>query len=224
MARASKRLTPNPAGNLIGSPGGPPAGGGGGPSIRAAVGDPLGDSFGSMTHDITQYSASTDGVFLNLQIDFANTVSLPGSGQPDEVIAFLDLDTDQNGGTGILSNADFLCPSSAGLGMDFFVSVSGLGVDVFDSSFMNVGPASAMASGNILTVQVSLALLGGDDGIVNTRTVVGLFQDLNDCAPDGTFLTSDMIGVPTIGQAGLLALALLLLAGALIVLKRGQMA
>jgi hypothetical protein len=78
--------------------------------------------------------------------------------------------------------------------------------------------------GNTLTVQVPLALLGGDDGVVNSVTVIGDSSGPNDCAPDGAFLTSDAIAAPTIGLAGLVALALLLLSAALIVLKRRQRA
>jgi hypothetical protein len=84
--------------------------------ILAVTGDPVGDGFGNMVHDIDQFSISTDGVELTVRIDFVNPISLPGSGQPDEVFGFIDFDTDQNAGTGILSNPSVFCPGPSGLG------------------------------------------------------------------------------------------------------------
>lgn len=188
-------------------------------AIPAVASDPVGDSLGNAVHDISQFSATSDGVSLTLQLTFVGSVSLPGSGQPNEIFGFIDLDTDQNGATGSGANVAFNCPAPPFLGVDYFVSLFGSGNVVDANTMASLGMPTVMANGNTLSVQIPLALLGGDDGLVNTAAVIGDAVGPNDCAPDDAFLTNNP-GVPTMGEAALLILVSLLLSGGAIVVQR----
>jgi len=178
-----------------------PAPGGGGVG-DATVTDPVGDTFGSgqVQHDIIELSVAHDGVDLLMDIVFNDPISPPGSGAPDEVIGLFDIDTDQNAGTGITGgNVSIFCPQSVAFGVDFFVSCGSAGTcDVFDSSFMVVGSAAFSVTSDTLSLAVPLSVIS-DDGIADVSVVVGTVPEPTDCAPDGGFVTSDLVPVELMG-------------------------
>lgn len=192
----------------------------GGPATRASTSDPIGDTFGSLSPqlDISAFSASTDGSDLSLGLDFATPITPADSGQPDALFGFIDVDTDQNPTSGVVSAEDVFCPQPSGLGVEFVVdlgaydSMTGT-VGVYDSSsMMLVGSAPTVFGPTSVSVTVPLSLLGGSDGIDDVATVIGTMPEPTDCAPNGGALTSDMTaaGVPTLNALGLILLGLLL--------------
>ncbi|MBL7063699.1 MAG: hypothetical protein ISS49_05745 [Anaerolineae bacterium] len=96
-----------------------------GSALRAAVSDPVGDTFGvAPRRDVTEAVAEIDGTSLTLTVVFSGTISDPTSGQTDAVFGLIDLDTDQDQGTGITSHVTTQCPDGSNLGMDFYIDLS----------------------------------------------------------------------------------------------------
>ena len=162
-----------------------------GPTIpeKAVISDPEGDTFGigDPQLDISQFSAETDGADLWIQLDFFTPISPADSGQPDAIIGLVDIDADQDPATGNPPISDFFCPLATGAGADFFINLgsytAGSGsMDVFDENGNVVGAAQAQFEAMSVSMQVALADIGGDDGIVDTVTVIGTFAEPTDCA------------------------------------------
>lgn len=175
------------------------------PQIRATAADPIGDTF-NVGPDLTAITAETDGTNLTLTLDFAGAIEPPpGTGGGIEVIGFIDIDTDQNGATGLAGgNVGMFCPMPpANFGIEFFVNLGSFDamtntVMVFDAAGMPVGTAPITYGATSLSVVVPNALIA-DDGIVNVNTVIGNIAAPTDCAPDGAVLGSTMaaIGIVT---------------------------
>ena len=90
------------------------------------VNDPVGDTFGHSPprHDVTQFTAMTNGSVLSLTVVFSGTVHNPNS-STNAVLGFIDLDTDQDKTTGKVSNVTSNCPyPSSNLGMDYYIDLS----------------------------------------------------------------------------------------------------
>ena len=182
------------------------------------VADPIGDTFGTgaVQHDITSFSAYYTTTELIVSVTFAGTIAPGDSGQPNAVVGFIDFDTDQDSTTGILSNVDFYSPYTTGLGVDYCVDLflysSATGdTSVLDDTGAEVGKAPVSFTSNSFTVRVPLALIGGDDGIVDTATVLGTILEPTDACPNGGYITSSSAApVPTITPIGLIALVGLL--------------
>jgi len=83
-----------------------------GTPLSTTINDPVGDTFGSGTVqiDIIAFSATFTPTELIVSVSFQNPVSLPDSGQPNALIGYIDLDTDQNLGTGAISHIDIYSP------------------------------------------------------------------------------------------------------------------
>ena len=170
---------------------------GGGAIGQASVGDPIGDPFGNPLFDIVSFAVVTDGANVIFDIVFNGTISAPGSGLADEVFGFTDIDTDQDLNTGIPGgNVSGFCPSPVNFGVDFVLNCFG-GCTVVDAGGNVTGAPSdiSVVGGNTLHIEIPHTVLGNDDGIVDTATVLGDAIAPSDCAPDGAFLTSDMVPV-----------------------------
>jgi hypothetical protein len=194
------------------SPGAPPGDIARPSVVFDSIADPIGDTFGSVGTqlDITFFSAVSDGVTLTIDLTFAGTISHPATFNPDALFGFIDLDTDQNPATGVGANTDSFCPAPSGLGIEYYVDTTGA---VIDPSVGIVGAAPMTYTTNSVSAQIPLALLGGDDGIVDVATVIGNVAEPTDCAPNGGFITSNIPAVPTlpVWTAAVMLLALLLI-------------
>jgi hypothetical protein len=166
--------------------------------------DPTGDTYGywAVQHDITSFSACYTATQLIITVEFAGPISAYDSGLPNAVDGYIDFDTDQNPATGMSSNVDFYSPYTSGLGVDYFVSLdysSATGdTPVSDDTGTEVGRAPVSFTSNSFTVRVPLSLIGGDDGIVDTATVVGTVLEPTDACPNGGYITSSSAGQVTI--------------------------
>ena len=91
------------------------------------VTDPVGDAQGytNPNHDITSFSARTDGSVLSLTVVFSGTVYSPVGDPNYAVRGYIDLDTDQNQATGKPPHTSIYTqfpPSN--LGMDYYIDLS----------------------------------------------------------------------------------------------------
>ena len=209
-------------------------------SIRATASDPTGDNF-NPGPDLTGISGETDGTTLFLTLTFAGAITPPPSGPPNpmplgppagnELVGFIELDIDQDGGTGTAEGPVFeFCPQPpADFGAEFVVD---LGVYDPQTGTVILVPAGVTPAGspipvpitytsNSLTVEVPNNAIG-DDGIVDAVTVVGNIPAPTDCAPDGGVLATDRglpraESVPAMSGAGLAILCLVMLLAGLAV-------
>jgi hypothetical protein len=164
--------------------------------------DPQGDAFGTSgtNYDVTQVRTVRTSDELAAELTFAQGVFLPppgGRSTSSQLSGIIELDTDQNAGTGNRS----ACPTTAvgPIGVDFYIAMTrrdGAGqYTVYDASGVPRGSASVSVSGgssNVVTVRVGRAALGGDDLLAHLVVLAGNDSDPSfplvfhptDCAPD----------------------------------------
>ncbi len=173
------------------------------PVAKAMVGDPTGDTFGSGTTqaDITELSANIVGNALEIGVTFAGAISAPDSGQPNAVDGLIDIDTDQDGSTGLVPFVDLTTGNpTTGMGDEYHVDL--FDYDGEDSTVSlvddvaNPGATTRVAisfTSNSLTVTIPLVLLGefGADGAVNIAAVMGSITEPTDVAPNSGSLSTD---------------------------------
>ena len=167
--------------------------------------DPVGDTFGTgaVQHDVIEFGAETEGGTLTLQMVFSGTISPPGSGNPDEIVGFIDMDRDNSALTGVPAFSSPFCAMLPVMGVEYLVFLTSYnpGAGTMDLLFIDeismtgaiVGVVDATFAGNSFTIEVPLSLLEGygpEEGIVDAAAVVGTLAEPTDCAPDSTVLTS----------------------------------
>jgi hypothetical protein len=157
--------------------------------------DPVGDTFGagSVQLDITSVNGTVLGSNLAFRVTFATQVAPPSALAPNSVVGFIDLDTDQNASTGVISLQAIFGPGPAPLlGDEFFVDLgseishAGL-VDIVNATTFSVTATVAITfSATSFSLEVPLAAIGGDNGIVNYGVIIGTFAEPTDEALNGT--------------------------------------
>jgi hypothetical protein len=163
---------------------------------QAEHADPIGDTFGvSPLHDVTAYTATSDGNVLTMTMQFVGPITPTGAG-PEAVVGYLDLDTDQNQGTGTTSHVTTepqCAPSN--LGVDYYVDLGAYCnccgyVGVYDARGVSLAAVPMIFGPNVFTVTIPLGVLGGDNGIVHTAAIVGNETGSTDCVPNGGYLAN----------------------------------
>ncbi len=177
--------------------------------------DPAGDTFattassGLVPPDIVRFAGAVTGGAIVITIDFAAPIAAPGSQAPNEVLGFIDIDSDQNALTGTTAQTDFFRPNPGftGMGADYLVdlfSLDSLGQAAVNDNALGrvVGYAPTQYQGSRLTVTIPLAILKQDDGNMDLATVVGTGPEPTDIAPNNGSLR-----VSNLGSASLTASA-----------------
>ncbi len=157
--------------------------------------DPQGDTFGVQPDqiDLKSINATYTATDLTFDLTFYDPIAPPSTAAPNSVIFLIDIDTDQNELTGEISSKSLLS-SPSGLGIEYFLAATPLDtIEVIDTStFTSVASAPIIFGVDSLSVTVSLADLGGDDGAVNYATVVGTIPEPTDAALDDQHPASSM--------------------------------
>jgi hypothetical protein len=178
-------------------------GGGDGPAApdgadanTATVTDPVGDVFGNLGNlwDLTALTVTRDADGITVLLDLSTDVISPVSGGDSALIAFIDLDLDQNQATGFLPVADNHRPDggSSGTGSDARVNLTVFGAD---STVEVVGPlglagrVKPVFQGHRVTIRIPRAVLGNDDGFLNATALVGNSSTPTDIIPEQGHLT-----------------------------------
>lgn len=170
------------------------------PVAKAMVGDPTGDTFGSgaTQADITELSANIVDNTLVIGITFDGTISEPDSGQPNAIDGLVDIDTDQDGSTGLVPFVDLATGNpTTGMGDEFHIDIFDYDGDDSTVSLVDdvANPGATMRvpisfTANSLTVTIPLALLD-DDGALNIAAVMGSIAEPTDVAPNTGSLATE---------------------------------
>jgi len=173
----------------------------------ATATDPVGDTTPGATADITRLTAEFFGGVLEVKVEFNGPIATPGSGASNAIDAFVDIDADQDGNTGMPSWTDTLRGTDpaqgTGLGIEYYVDLlrfdPGDGTaDLWDDQAgVVVARIPVIFSTSSFTARVPLALIGGS-GEVNVAAVVYQTSPSNvfDAVPDTGFV------VATEGEGG----------------------
>lgn len=170
--------------------------------------DPQGDTFGfgTVQPDIESVSGAVEGENLVVTLDFYNSIAAPSAQLAESVFGYIDLDLDQNAGTGTTSNQSYFAPpgqQGGPLGIEVYIDLfseqfnAGFVTLVDATSFFNIGQAAISYVGDRLEVEIPLILLQdylGTSGAINFGTVAGNSDGPTDAAPDTEVAVID--GIP----------------------------
>jgi hypothetical protein len=150
--------------------------------------DPAGDTFNAFgaSHDIIGTTAAVNGANLDLSVTFAGPIDAPSATSPNSIMGYIDFDTDQNPTTlgslpAVINFFGFPGPVPGPLvnmDADFYIDLS---TEVFNAGFVDVidaltligFPVPIVFTPNGFSLSIPLALLGGDDGLLNYSVLIG---------------------------------------------------
>jgi hypothetical protein len=134
---------------------------------------------------------------------FSGTISPPGSGNPDDVAGFIEIDRDSSSLSGAPIAILTFCPMPPTIGPDYFLDISSynpgpgtmtlLFIDEFNLIIAPVGTVNVNFVSDGFTVDIPLSLMtvyGPEEGVVDVAGVIGTTLAPTDCAPDGVALAS----------------------------------
>lgn len=171
--------------------------GGGSELVSQTVTDPAGDTFGSgVQWDLTAFTVARDTGGVTVQLTFSSEVVSPVSGISTAMVGFVDLDVDQDIGTGNGAIADEFRRDggSTGIGADYLIflgtyAAADSTVEVLDSLLSPTGRVKPLFDGRRVTIRIPRRLLGNDDGFLNAAAVVGRTGSASDIVPQNGHLT-----------------------------------
>lgn len=177
-----------PPGNPPGDPGTPPGSGG----LTRTVADPAGDTFGNrgVQWDMTGLTITRDSAGITVELAFTAPLISPTSGDSNAMIAFVDLDTDQDSATGATPTVDEFRRdgASTGMGADYQLVLANYEADstvaIFDAAATVTGRVRPVFDGNKVSVRIPRALLGDDDGYLNAAAIAGTQASPTDIVPE----------------------------------------
>ena len=176
-------------GTIVVLPSGSPDNGGAYDAMATAE-DPTGDTFGvAAKWDVTGLTLAREPDVLAVMLDFSRDVVPPTTGDPSAVLAFVDLDLDQNFSTGSSAMADEFRQdgSSTVLGVDARINLAAPDengrIAIIDGLGRERGRVTPVYAGKRITVRVPTALLADDDGYVNAAAIVGIAGAPSDIVP-----------------------------------------
>lgn len=167
--------------------------------VKSSATDPAGDTLGTTSPqiDFSFLSAQVFGSNLVIELQFNGSISQPSSGLSNAIDGFVDIDADQDGGTGRTPWVDALTGNpTTGMGNELYLDLltyesSDGAVDlVEEDGETTVGRCATSFSGTSLSVQIPLALIGGDTE-VDVAAVIGTRTELpTDIVPNNGSVSS----------------------------------
>ena len=159
--------------------------------------DPTGDTFGGSPSpwDVTALTLERGADGIDALLDFSRDVVAPMNNDTSAVIAFLDLDLDQQPSTGAGSTVDEFRSDgrSTGLGVDATVNFNDLADDgtvaVVDAQGRTLGRVKPTFEGRRIRVHLPSSVLANDDGFLNAAAIVGRRSRPSDIVPNDGHLS-----------------------------------
>lgn len=164
--------------------------------------------FGPPFHDIDTIDVTFSATHVHFLATFHTTIAPPSAFAFNSVYGALDLDTDENGSTGLAALQNGFSPPlpSVGIGVDYYVDIGSEEfhpgfVDVISSAFVITAIVPVVFTSDTIAVDVPLSALGGDDGSMRFALLAGSFFQPTDASngvgvsvPSRSFLRSDCDG------------------------------
>ncbi|HSB54880.1 MAG TPA: hypothetical protein VLD58_11010, partial [Gemmatimonadales bacterium] len=147
--------------------------------------------------DLTAMTVTRDTAGITVVLEFSTALVSPTSGDSNAMIAFVDLDTDQDSATGSVTTVDEFRRDggSTGMGSDYHVALTGYDPDssvAVNNALAGVtGRIKPEFSGNKVTLRIPRAMLGNDDGFLNAAAIVGTLASPTDFVPESGHLQLD---------------------------------
>jgi hypothetical protein len=149
--------------------------------------DDAGDTFGfeSVQHDILSVEVAPGSIMMRVR--FNGSISPPSPGMnTDEILGYIELDTDQNGMTGATPIMD-IYGGPSGLGIEYSIRLfeydtSFRVLPVYDDTGNLAGYVSADFTVNAVTLEIPLSVVGNDDGNVDIGIILGTWSEPTDIA------------------------------------------
>jgi len=167
--------------------------------VTSTASDPIGDTFGPSIQpwDVTALTMQRDPNGVVAIMEFSRELVAPRATESDTnaVIAFLDIDVDQNAATGAESTVDeFRSDGGAtAIGVDRTIALIEPAVDgtvpVLDANGREMGRVLPVFDGRRVTIRVPRALLGNSNGGLNVAAIVGARSKPSDFVPNAGHLT-----------------------------------
>jgi plastocyanin len=165
--------------------------------ITATAADPAGDTFGGggVQWDVTSLTLRADTADVTVLLDFSADLISPVTGDPAAMVAFVDLDIDQDSTTGLRAIADEFRTDggSTGLGADYLLNLGVYAMDstvaLIDREGVEVGRIKPVFTGRRLTARIPKTLLDDDDDALNAAVIVGRTGGPTDIVPNTASLT-----------------------------------
>ncbi|HZO20813.1 MAG TPA: hypothetical protein VFB46_17625 [Gemmatimonadaceae bacterium] len=166
-------------------------------ATTATAADPTGDTFGGggVQWDVTSLTIQADTADVTVLLDFTADLISPVTGDPTAMVAFLDLDIDQDSTTGVRAIVDDFRTDggSTGLGTDYLLNLGAYAADstvaLISVEGVEVGRIKPVFTGTRLTVRIPKTLLGDDDDGLNAAMIVGRTGGPTDFVPNMGSLT-----------------------------------
>ena len=128
---------------------------------------------------------------LRVEITFAQTPKLVPKDNVavgDEVMGYVEFDTDDNVATGTTGNYNLFCggiPMGVNFGINLFTRNANGDYPIFDNTGAFTGDvATPTVVDNTIVLSVQLSKFGGDDGATKMGMVLGNGPGPTDCAPN----------------------------------------
>lgn len=176
-------------------------------SVHAALVNDVGGDAASgafATYDILSVDAQYTLTNVTFIVTLTSNPLAPSSAGTSGIYGFIDIDIDNNPGTGITSNIDTLTLpfGNTGLGMEYSLKLSTESshvgfVDVFDPILAITTTAAITYGTNMFSVAVPLSQLGNDDGLLSYSVAVGDSANITDQAVDAGGIAATSSLIPT---------------------------
>jgi hypothetical protein len=155
------------------------------PDSQPIVLDPVGDvrnPASPLQNDIVSSSATFDRGSLTFKVSFAEKVFAPSSGNVRHLNGYIEIDTDQNPGTGRLPMVYLVSAPDINMGVDYQINLFS---EAQHPGFVEIrtelpfddvitGTVPIQFTDNSFTVVVPLVMLGGDNGLVSYSLAIGV--------------------------------------------------
>ena len=164
--------------------------------VVETTGDPHGDTVqvNGFRHDLIQMRALAEDQHLIVLFDFTQVVEPAGSGAPEELMGYLDIDFDGNAATGFQAYGEAVGLGSVGLGVDGYIDLSSYSSASGTMNLLDLGTntttavAADFSQARVLELRIPLSAIGGH-GDVGLSMVVGNAQwEWTDMAPSAGHL------------------------------------
>ena len=162
------------------------------------------DTFGTnaVKIDILSIDVEFDSKYLYMTCNFSSPVFEADTGNPADLFGYIDLDVDQDSGTGTTALSDYYNGSSE-IGMDYYLEFmpdAALGsVALKDCNAKTIGTVPVAFHGSSFVVTIPLTMIGNDDGYINYTAFFGDAGGPDDVIPNRGFATNKVTSSPGTG-------------------------